>query len=68
VEVTTAAIDTLHFTDRLPSSDPPGASFFQVNGWDNSALGQLTLDGVVVDPAMHGWIQDVRIQQVDAKP
>lgn len=68
VEVTATAIDTFHFTDRVPSSDPSGTGFYQVNGRDNTAVGQLTLDGAVVDSGMRGWIQDVKIQRVDAKP
>ena len=66
-EIGTAAVSAsgtatmfLHYAERFPGTSDLGTSFSQVNGWDDSITGQISMDGTVVASGLIGWIQDVK--------
>jgi hypothetical protein len=68
VEVEATATGNFHYTDRRTEGGPPGTEFYIVNGWDNNAAGQLSIDGVAVESGMTGWIQDAQGLEVYVRP
>jgi hypothetical protein len=67
MEVTATAIETSHVSGLVPT-DPPSADSIRLNSWDNRAIGQVTLDGVVIAAGLPGRIHTAKFQLVEGKP